>query len=114
MILGESAFVGKILGTYNLPPILISAGKLTKYEINIEELHILLEEIHNKINPDEEYIQKSLAIWDYTKNNILDKKNGEWHFRVSRNGNAYPEEDKVSMWKAPYHTVRACILLNEN
>ncbi|NJB72814.1 mannobiose 2-epimerase [Saonia flava] len=67
-----------------------------------------------KIEPQKEYIKSSLAIWDYTKKNLIDKKNGEWHFRVNRNGNAYTEEDKVSMWKAPYHAVRACILLNEN
>lgn len=66
------------------------------------------------LEPNQEYINNSLAIWDYTKKKLLDKKNGEWHFRVNRNGNAYTEEDKVSMWKAPYHTVRACILLNKD
>lgn len=57
------------------------------------------------------YIEASLKIWDFTKNNLIDKIHGEWHFRVDKNGKVYTEEDKVSMWKAPYHTSRACILL---
>ncbi|PCJ82541.1 MAG: N-acylglucosamine 2-epimerase [Bacteroidetes bacterium] len=63
--------------------------------------------------PSQKYIDSSLAIWKYTKKHLIDHENGEWHFRVDRNGNAYAEEDKVSMWKAPYHTTRACILLNK-
>lgn len=57
------------------------------------------------------YIEASLKIWNFTKHNLIDKVRGEWHFRVDKNGKVYTEEDKVSMWKAPYHTSRACILL---
>lgn len=64
------------------------------------------------LKPDKKYIDASLKIWDYTKNNLIDYKNGEWYFRVSKEGRVYTEEDKVSMWKAPYHTSRACIMLN--
>ena len=32
-------------------------------------------------------------------------------FYVDKNGKVYTEEDKVSMWKAPYHVTRACIKL---
>lgn len=61
---------------------------------------------------DENYINTSIKIWDYTKNHLIDYENGEWYFRVSKDGKPYTEEDKVSMWKAPYHTSRACIMLN--
>ncbi|MBL6447939.1 AGE family epimerase/isomerase [Fulvivirga sp. 29W222] len=57
------------------------------------------------------YLEKSIGIWKFTKKHLIDCQNGEWHFRVDRNGNAYTEEYKVSMWKAPYHTTRACIIL---
>lgn len=67
-----------------------------------------------QLNPDEKYITSSLRIWDYTKQHFIDRKNGEWFFRVDKNGNVYTEEDKVSMWKAPYHTSRACIILNQS
>jgi len=61
---------------------------------------------------DQKYIDHSLKIWDFTKNHLIDHENGEWYFRVDKNGKVYAEEDKVSMWKAPYHITRACILLN--
>ncbi|MBO0322216.1 AGE family epimerase/isomerase [Muricauda sp. CAU 1633] len=60
-------------------------------------------------NPD--YIEKSIGIWEFTKQFLIDKAHGEWHFRVDSEGRPYKEEDKVSMWKAPYHTTRACILM---
>ena len=67
----------------------------------------------NDLKSDEKYISSSLKIWDFTKKNLIDYKNGEWFFRVDEKGNVYKSEDKVSMWKAPYHTSRACIILNK-
>jgi len=66
-----------------------------------------------EIESKDEYISTSLNIWEYTKNNLLDFEFGEWHFRVDNKGAVYTQEDKVSMWKAPYHTSRACIKMNE-
>ena len=65
-----------------------------------------------EITSDEKYVQASLRIWSFVKEYLLDKEHGEWYFRVDRSGIPYSEEDKVSMWKAPYHTSRACILMN--
>jgi len=65
------------------------------------------------IKKEERYISRSLKIWAFTKKHIIDHKNGEWHFRVDKKGEPYANEDKVSMWKAPYHTTRACMLLNK-
>lgn len=64
------------------------------------------------LQPNTNYIKASLKIWDYVKKHLIDHKNGEWFFRVSKTGAVYTEEDKVSMWKAPYHTSRACIIMN--
>ncbi|MEW2920594.1 AGE family epimerase/isomerase [Muricauda sp. ANG21] len=61
---------------------------------------------------DPKYIESALAIWKFTKKHLVDHVNGEWHFRVDKNGIPYTQEDKISMWKAPYHTTRACILLS--
>ncbi|MGY6647702.1 AGE family epimerase/isomerase [Wenyingzhuangia sp. IMCC45574] len=66
----------------------------------------------NDIKSKPEYVDASIKIWEYTKQNLLDFKHGEWHFRVDESGNVYEQEDKVSMWKAPYHTSRACIKMN--
>ena len=66
----------------------------------------------NDLKNNEEYINASLKIWEFTKKHLIDTKNGEWFFRVDKNEQVYTNEDKVSMWKAPYHTSRACIILN--
>ncbi|MFI1770895.1 AGE family epimerase/isomerase [Thalassobellus citreus] len=65
-----------------------------------------------ELNPNQEYKKVALKIWDYTKKHLIDHENGEWFFRVNKEGKVYTEEDKVSMWKAPYHSSRACIILN--
>ena len=65
-----------------------------------------------ELTNDAKYMEATLSIWRFTKKYLLDHKNGEWHFRVDKMGNPYTTEDKVSMWKAPYHTTRGCILLN--
>lgn len=66
-----------------------------------------------KLNPDIKYLKASIRIWEYVKTNLLDHIHGEWFFRVSKNGNTYTQDDKVSMWKAPYHSSRACIILTQ-
>lgn len=65
-----------------------------------------------ELTNESHYIEKALDTWQFTKMFLIDQKNGEWHFRVNKNGRPYTEEDKVSMWKAPYHNTRGCIILN--
>ncbi len=50
------------------------------------------------------FLDKSLASWEFTKKNLIDKENGEW-FISAHNKNG----DKVTLWKCPYHNSRACI-----
>lgn len=76
------------------------------------EAIIGLKYAHN-LTKDQKYLNASYKIWEFTKLNLLDTINGEWFFRVDKNGKVYTEEDKVSMWKAPYHTSRACIEINK-
>ncbi len=64
-----------------------------------------------QLTKDSKYIETSIKIWEFTKAHLIDSVYGEWHFRVNHEGKPYLEEDKVSMWKAPYHTSRACILM---
>ena len=64
------------------------------------------------LTKNKDYLVKSIRIWEFVKKYLIDTKNGEWHFRVDSKGHPYETEDKVSMWKAPYHNTRACILIN--
>jgi len=67
---------------------------------------------------EDSYFTTCRQIWQFTKTNIIDAKNGEWFFRVNMNGDPYTSEDKVGPWKCPYHNSRALIeivsMLNEN
>jgi mannobiose 2-epimerase len=62
-----------------------------------------------QINGDERYLDNALKSWQFIKNNILDKTHGEWLWGVDAKGHAMAPEDKVGIWKCPYHNSRACI-----
>jgi len=64
-----------------------------------------------KISGEKKFLLAKEDIWQYTKKHIKDHSNGEWFFRVNKNNKPYETEDKLSMWKAPYHNSRACIML---
>jgi len=53
-----------------------------------------------------DYLEAAEAIWDFARHHLMAED--EWYFRVDRNGHPYPGDDKVGMWKCPYHGVRAC------
>lgn len=64
------------------------------------------------ITGNEKYEQQAFKILNFIQKNIIDKKNGEWLWRVHKNGKPYTTDYKMGMWKAPYHNSRACIILN--
>jgi len=65
-----------------------------------------------EITGNEKYLTVSSAILNFIQTKIIDSTNGEWFWRVNKEGTPYTSEYKVGMWKAPYHTSRACIVLN--
>jgi cellobiose epimerase len=62
-----------------------------------------------QINGDESYLQKSINTWDFVQKHILDKEGGEWVWGVQEDYSLMEGEDKVGVWKCPYHNSRACI-----
>lgn len=58
---------------------------------------------------DEAFAEAALATWAFVQRAVVDREGGEWFFRVSRDGVPYREEDKVGLWKCPYHNARACL-----
>jgi len=62
-----------------------------------------------EITNDKKYLEHSLLLWEFIKRKIIDKKKGEWYFRISKDGKSYDEEDKAGFWKCPYHNSRACL-----
>jgi mannobiose 2-epimerase len=93
------------------------------YEYEADENHLIKEKhswpqaeamlgFYNawQITGDENYLKKSLSGWHFVQDHILDKVNGEWFWGVTENYSLM-KEDKVGIWKCPYHNSRACIEL---
>lgn len=56
----------------------------------------------------EEALDMAIQSWEYIKNNIVDKENGEWIW--SRKGfDKNLTDDKAGFWKCPYHNSRMCL-----
>ncbi len=64
-----------------------------------------------ELTRDPGYKTALLRNWNFIKNQILDKTNGEWFWGIDRNNNKMPGQDKVGLWKCPYHNSRACLEL---
>jgi mannobiose 2-epimerase len=62
-----------------------------------------------QISGDSKYLDIALKNWEFIKNNILDKQNGEWFWGIDDNGQVMQGEDKAGIWKCPYHNSRACL-----
>jgi mannobiose 2-epimerase len=62
-----------------------------------------------QISKDAKFLNASLGTWHYVQSNILDKEHGEWYWGRREDGTIMDNEDKVGLWKCPYHNSRACI-----
>jgi len=62
-----------------------------------------------QLSNKETYLQYSFNAWQYTKECIKDNVYGEWLWGRTAEGEIMPEQDKVGIWKCPYHNTRACI-----
>jgi cellobiose epimerase len=47
--------------------------------------------------------------WQFIRNNILDTRQGEWLWGVGADRKKMAGQDKVGIWKCPYHNSRACL-----
>ncbi len=62
-----------------------------------------------KITKEYIYIEKASQIWAFIDTYIIDHNHGEWYWLVDKNGKHNPEDEKIGMWKCPYHNSRACL-----
>lgn len=63
-----------------------------------------------QITQKESYLTHSFNSWKFVQKHILDTNNGEWFWGVTENYELM-DDDKVGLWKCPYHNGRACIEL---
>ena len=62
-----------------------------------------------QITRDESFLDKSLSAWNYVKDKIKDDIHGEWYWGRNEDGTVMKGQDKVGIWKCPYHNTRACL-----
>jgi len=62
-----------------------------------------------QITGDERFLNRSLDTWKFVQEYILDKNFGEWYWGVNEDHSPMIQEDKVGIWKCPYHNSRACV-----
>lgn len=55
---------------------------------------------------NEKYLRVAQRCWEYVKNYIIDKENGEWVWSVYPDGAKNRTDDKAGFWKCPYHNAR--------
>jgi len=60
-----------------------------------------------KISGKDIYPDKILKIWHFIQKTMIDRTNGEWFWRVNKNGVPVTVEDKAGFWKCPYHNSRS-------
>ena len=62
-----------------------------------------------QLTGDKGQLVASLNSWQFIKAHIADEKTGEWVWGVFEDYTVMDREDKVGLWKCPYHNSRACI-----
>ncbi|MBN2370211.1 MAG: AGE family epimerase/isomerase [Vicinamibacteria bacterium] len=62
-----------------------------------------------ELSKETRFFEAALASWRFIENRIIDRRHGEWFWRVSRDGAPDPNQPKISEWKCPYHNGRMCI-----
>ena len=62
---------------------------------------------------DEDALQKAVRCWEYIKQNLIDKENGEWYWSRHKDGSLNLDDDHAGFWKCPYHNSRMCMEILE-
>jgi mannobiose 2-epimerase len=57
------------------------------------------------------YKNALLKSWKFIQHHLLDKTHGEWFLGIEKENKKIINQDKVGMWKGPYHNCRACLEL---
>ncbi len=62
-----------------------------------------------ELTGDDEWLEKAEKTWKFISENLVDRKNGEWVWSVSKDGAKNRKDDKAGFWKCPYHNSRMCL-----
>ncbi len=65
-----------------------------------------------EISGNEKFLDYSINCWNYTRDHLVDHKNGGWFTNANENG-VVGRGDKAGHWVAPYHNGRMCMEIIE-
>lgn len=58
-------------------------------------------------------LSRAMQCWEFVKQHLIDRKNGEWFWSLRADGSVNREDDKAGFWKCPYHNGRMCMEIME-
>lgn len=59
----------------------------------------------------QEFLDAAVRAWDFIEAHLVDRRYGEWIYKVNAAREPNTELHKISEWKCPYHNSRACLEL---
>ena len=62
-----------------------------------------------QLSNDKQFLDHSINAWRFVQQHIIDKQYGEWFWGITADYSVIPDQDKLGIWKCPYHNSRACI-----
>jgi len=62
-----------------------------------------------QISRQPRFFQAACRVWEFIERHLVDRARGEWFWRINEDGRPDPGRPKVSQWKGPYHSSRACL-----
>ncbi len=62
-----------------------------------------------RLTGDMHYIELMEKVWNFICDKLVDRKRGEWLWRVDKNGRDCYKDTKAGFWKCPYHNSRAIV-----
>ena len=66
-----------------------------------------------QLSGKDHFLKASGRSWAFIESYIVDRKHGEWFWKVSRDGTPSQDKYKVDPWKCPYHNSRTCFEVME-
>ncbi len=63
----------------------------------------------SELSGERSFLEAAQKAWAFIEKYFVDREHGDWFWRIDPTGRPDPNEPKVSQWKGPYHSVRACL-----
>jgi len=62
-----------------------------------------------QITRDVRFLEAARCVWQFIDKRLVDRTHGDWFWRITAAGQPDSKLPKVSEWKGPYHSGRACL-----